>query len=82
MGLHITCKEAVDYISKKEEKKLTILQNVKLKYHLAICSLCKIFSIQNEIITKALSGYDSPQDYYLTKEKKEEIIEAVLNEKE
>ena len=81
MRLHITCKEAVDYLSKKEEKKLTILQKSKLKYHLAICSLCKIFSIQNKIITKALSGYNSPENYYLNKEKKEEIIEAVLNEK-
>ena len=80
MGLHITCKEAVDYISKKEEKKLNVLQKVKLKYHLAICSLCKIFSIQNEIITKALSGSDSQEDYFLTEEKKEEIIESVLND--
>lgn len=81
MGIHITCKQAVDYISKKEENKLSVLQTVKLRYHLAICSLCKIFSQQNALIIKAFKNIEAQEEFVLPEEKKEEIIEAVLNEK-
>ncbi len=46
----ITCKQAVDYISKKEEAKLTLRQSVQLKYHLAICRFCKSFERQNKLL--------------------------------
>ena len=54
MSMKITCKQAVHYISKKEEGKLSAVQRFALWRHLAVCSLCRIFSQQNKIIAKAI----------------------------
>lgn len=51
MKLHITCKEATDRISRKEEGRLSMVQRVQLWLHLATCSLCRLFNKQNRIIT-------------------------------
>ncbi len=48
--MSISCKKATDYISKKEEGKLTLFQRYQLWRHLAICSLCKRFDKQNKQI--------------------------------
>lgn len=75
---NITCKQAVNYISKKEEGKLTAWKRFQLWKHLAGCSLCRTFNIQNKVIAKALSGYKTPAAT-LTQEQKTEIAQAVLN---
>ncbi|MGN6439540.1 MAG: hypothetical protein ACTHMM_23645 [Agriterribacter sp.] len=82
MKLHITCKEAVDYISKKEEKKLSVLQRLQLMRHLAICSLCRLFEKQNKTITTALSKNNDELEHHLTPEEKERIIDAMENQKD
>ncbi|MGN6490597.1 MAG: hypothetical protein ACTHLE_01275 [Agriterribacter sp.] len=82
MKLHITCKEAVDYISKKEEKKLSVLQRLQLMRHLAICSLCRLFAKQNKTITEALSKTHHEQEHHLTPEEKERIINAMEKQKD
>jgi hypothetical protein len=46
----ITCKEATTFISLKEERKLSLSQQIQLWLHLGICSLCKLFYRQNKII--------------------------------
>ena len=51
MKLKITCKEATDLVSRKEEGRLTMVQRVQLWLHLATCSLCRLFSKQNRIMT-------------------------------
>jgi hypothetical protein len=43
-----TCEEATRLIIKKDEEKLSILQRTKLWLHLAICSACKRFKVQNK----------------------------------
>lgn len=48
--LMITCKEATYLISKKEENKLTWLSKIKLRGHLAICSMCRRFEQQSSFI--------------------------------
>jgi predicted anti-sigma-YlaC factor YlaD len=53
MNKNITCKKAVDYLSKKEEGKLGTVQRFQLWRHLASCSLCRIFSEQNTVIARA-----------------------------
>ena len=53
----ITCKKAVDYISKKEEGKLNFIQQWQLWQHLAICYVCKRFKKQNRIIVDALKKF-------------------------
>jgi predicted anti-sigma-YlaC factor YlaD len=75
----ITCKKAVDLISKKEEGKLSAFQRFQLWRHLAECSLCRKFSAQNKLIAKAF-GLRQPVDK-LTEKQKAEIIEKVLGSK-
>ncbi len=78
MKVKITCKQAVDYISKKEEKKLSPMDQVLLWKHLAICRFCRMFTSQNKTIIKALSGFGHEQDYHLPEENKRQILEAAF----
>lgn len=73
--MNITCKRAVDYISKNEEGKLSATQRFALWRHLAICSLCRIFSSQNKIIAKAMA---SEPEGGLTESEKENMIKSIL----
>lgn len=76
MGTTITCKQAVDYISKKEDGKLSPTKRFRLWRHLAVCSICRIFSQQNKIISKAFSTQQI--DKGLSDTEKEIIIQSVL----
>jgi hypothetical protein len=80
MSDHITCKQAVDYISRKEEKKLSNTQRFRLWKHLASCSLCRIFSVQNKLIAKAYNQQQQHTMEGLSPAAKKEILEAILKE--
>ncbi len=80
MSVNLTCKQAVDYISKKEEGKLSSWQRVKLWQHLAICSLCRAFSSQNKIITHSFSQHSKFKEERLTDQQKNEIISSIEQE--
>jgi hypothetical protein len=54
--IHILCKSATYLISKKEEGKLTILEWLRLQFHLSICSFCKLFQQQTKFIGKNAHG--------------------------
>ena len=77
MSMKITCKQAVHYISKKEEGKLSAVQRFALWRHLAICSLCKIFSQQNKAIAQATKESDD-SGAALRPEDKEEMMKNIL----
>lgn len=50
--LHTSCKKATWLVSKKEERKLTWLESIKLRSHLSICSLCRKFESQTAFIAR------------------------------
>ena len=75
MSKKITCKQAVDLISKKEESKLSPKQRFSLYVHLGECSLCRIFSVQNKIIAKAIQQNNSED---LSVDEKESIIKKIM----
>ena len=75
MSGKISCKQAVDYLSKKEEGKLSAKQRFLLWRHLAVCNLCRIFSVQNKIISRAMAQRETRD---LTLEEKEAIIKTAL----
>jgi hypothetical protein len=54
--MSISCKQAVDYISKKEEGKVTVWQKYQLWRHLAVCYLCKRFEKQNKQMHTCITG--------------------------
>jgi hypothetical protein len=76
----ITCKEAVEFILMKEERKLSLIQRIKLWRHLTICSLCRIFSLQNKLMNEAMKQRRDKQ-VILSAEEKEDIIRNVLDER-
>lgn len=75
----ISCKEAVDYILKREERKLSFLQRLSLWRHLAICSLCRIFTAQNTLINQALKKRQK-RVMPLSHVEKEKIIQHILDD--
>jgi predicted anti-sigma-YlaC factor YlaD len=77
MNSKITCKKAVDLISKKEEGKLSTFQRFRLWRHLAECSLCRRFSAQNKLIAKAFT-LQQGGEARLTQQQKEEIVDSVI----
>jgi predicted anti-sigma-YlaC factor YlaD len=79
MNIGITCKKAVDYISKKEEGKLSSWQRVQLWRHLAVCSLCRTFANQNSTIGAMFSRHG--EHHHLTEDEKKQMINNVLGEK-
>lgn len=81
MKLMITCGEATDFISKKEERKLSFLQKIQLSIHLYICDLCRLFSKQNKIIIKSIPGMDDHSDASLSELQRNEMI-RVLNKEQ
>lgn len=74
MKTDITCKKAVDLISKKEEGRLSAWQRFQLWKHLAVCSLCRHFSKQNKIF-RYLNDNSS---HKLSESDKKKITDAVL----
>ena len=74
----ISCKQAVDYILKKEEGKLSLFQQLSLWRHLVVCSLCRIFTSQNDLINQALKKRQE-RVMPLSDDEKEKIIQRVLN---
>ncbi|MBA4197186.1 MAG: hypothetical protein C0459_06480 [Chitinophaga sp.] len=72
----ISCKEATDFISKKEEGKLTIMQRYALWRHLLICTMCRLFNLQNKTIVKNASTLRET-DASLTREEKDGIIQTL-----
>jgi hypothetical protein len=73
----ISCKQATDFISRKEEGKLSLRQRWQLWQHLAICSFCKLFYKQNRIVIHSAHGLHS--DASLSPEEKESLIKALEN---
>ncbi|QEC68051.1 hypothetical protein FRZ67_12330 [Panacibacter ginsenosidivorans] len=73
----ITCKEATNFISLKEERKLTVKQRIQLLLHLGICSLCKLFYRQNKIITQRAAHLHEHTNATLSQPEKEAIIQRI-----
>lgn len=75
----INCKTAVEYISKKEEGKLSLVQRLHLWRHLAICYLCKRFEKQNKIIIDSIKIHTASisVNEQLNTEEKKSIIKAL-----
>jgi hypothetical protein len=72
----ITCKQAVDFISKKEEGKLSVTQRLNLWRHLMICRFCRLFQKQNRVITSSFADSNADEKI-LSEEDKNAIVKAL-----
>lgn len=73
----ISCKQAVDFISKKEEGKLTFRQRTQLLSHLVICSFCRAFDKQNRLLSSIYRKRPVSIETTLKAEEKAAIVKAV-----
>ena len=67
----ITCKDATLFISKREERKLSLFERLKLLMHLAICEFCKLFEKQNTFLSRQIKNIHT--DAILSESEKEQI---------
>jgi hypothetical protein len=74
MSLMITCKKATEFISKREENKLSFWNRIQLWQHLAICGFCKLFMKQNKFITENIAKIENKYDASLSSEEKQKMI--------
>jgi hypothetical protein len=75
----ITCKQAVDYISKNEEGKLSLRQKLQLWRHKAVCTMCRLFEKQNRLMDTVLSEENSKPRQPLDPLEKEAIIKKMTD---
>ena len=53
----LSCKEATFLIEKRLNNKLSILERIQLKGHLAFCKICTIYNKNAQILHKILQNY-------------------------
>jgi len=73
----ITCKQATEFATKKQEGKLSMKKRFQLWLHIAVCGLCKLFDAQSGFITKNSRNMEDHIKDSLTPEEKEKIIAAL-----
>lgn len=49
-SLHLNCKKATEMVEQQTVVRLSFWGNLKLKFHLAICSACKTYHLQSMAI--------------------------------
>lgn len=50
----LSCKEATQLISESQERKLTLIKMISLKFHLMMCYLCRRFDKQTKVLGRIL----------------------------
>ena len=74
-----TCRQSTEWVIKKENKELSVKENLQLLSHMAICSLCRLFARQNTLINKSLQKNERMEALRLTSEDKNDLIRSVQN---
>lgn len=50
--LHPTCKEVSALASKREAERLSVVDTIRLRYHMAMCAVCRAFEHQMAVLSK------------------------------
>jgi hypothetical protein len=77
--IHITCKKATYLVSKNEEHRLTLLEWLRLQFHLSICSFCRLFQKQTKLIGNNAADTQDFQPMKLSETAKERIRKILKN---
>jgi len=70
----ITCKQATEFIIKREEGKLPFSKLILLWLHMGVCGLCKLFSQQSKMIGKNCESMQEHVDEILLPDEKQQMI--------
>jgi predicted anti-sigma-YlaC factor YlaD len=84
--LMLSCKRATELIEKKQVVGLTVVESVRLKMHLSMCSACKSYENQSQAMDKLLGVFTSKKtnEEGLSETRKAMILEELkkVNEEE
>lgn len=72
--MQITCKQATEFIVKKNEGKLSFKGRCLLLLHLGICGFCKLFEKQSKFIADNSANIHDHISDTLSTEEKEQMI--------
>lgn len=81
--MKVSCEEATTLCTKSQYGRLSIVDQLKLNFHLFMCKKCGKFSKQNRILTKCLEEHvkrnHNGRDR-LSQEEKEVMLEVIKKE--
>lgn len=81
--MKVSCEEATILCTKAQYGKLSIVDNLKLNFHLFMCKKCGKFSKQNKILTKCMEQHMKKNHnglYRLSEKEKEVMLEGIKKE--
>ncbi len=80
----LSCQNATFLVSKKQETKLSFIEEIQLKAHLSICDMCTNFKIQTDALTTSFKKKNntivSQSSEELSDDKKETIQKIIISE--
>ena len=57
IGHLVSCKDASHLVSEMQDRELTTVERWKLKWHLAVCTMCMRFEKQMRLMREAMRRY-------------------------
>ena len=78
--LMLSCKKATELIEKRSFVNLSFAEKVQLKMHVGVCSACRSYEKQSQVIDQSLkhiSTSKKPKDLKLSEENKKHIINTL-----
>ena len=57
LGHLVSCKETSHLLSREREAPLGAWQRVRVRWHLAVCSMCAVFERQMKLLDAAMRKY-------------------------
>ena len=59
IGHLLSCKDVSRLLSQAEERPMTAWEGLRVKWHLAVCSMCRAFERQTSFMREAMRRYRS-----------------------
>jgi putative zinc finger protein len=57
IGHLVSCKDVSHLVSEMQDRELTTVERWKLKWHLAVCTMCMTFEKQMRLMREAMRRY-------------------------
>ena len=77
--LHPTCQEVAALVTKRETDGLTFVDTLRLRYHMAMCAVCRAFERQMEVLSKG-AKVAGEQDHPMPPDCKDRISKKMQEE--
>ncbi|RFM30367.1 anti-sigma factor family protein [Deminuibacter soli] len=75
----ISCRDASKFILQDEEKKLTVGERRRLRFHLAFCYMCRLFSKQAKLITRCAHDAHEHSTAAFSEDEKQQLLQNLNN---